>query len=124
MLALPTEIWGLIVSMLQSEDQRTCLFVSRMHHDLAFSNLFSHITVVFGLWAEDAEEARWGKDEHARMIRTENISRDILSAISSRPVLARVVRTLTVRARPLRYAEEIIVETRAYVKPSEDHNRR
>ena len=95
-----------------------------MHHDLAFSSLFSHLTVAFGLWTEDAEEARWGKDEHARMIRTENISRDILSAISSRPGLARVVRTLTVRARPLRYTEEIIVETRAYVKPSEVHNRR
>ena len=113
MLALPTEIWGLIVSMLQSEDQRTCLFVSRMHHDLAFSKLFSHLTVAFGLWTEDAEEARWGEDEQARMIRTENISRDLLSAISSSPGLARAVRALTVCARPLICTDEIIVKTSA-----------
>ncbi|KAI1787083.1 hypothetical protein LXA43DRAFT_896796 [Ganoderma leucocontextum] len=103
--SLPPEIWRFIIDLLPRRDHRTCLFLSKVHHDIAFSNMFSHVTVTFGLW-------RWRgipadqfniqpndeDDDYRRMVRRNGLTWDILRAISGRPDFAKVVREFTVRA--------------------------
>ncbi|KAI1787081.1 hypothetical protein LXA43DRAFT_736889 [Ganoderma leucocontextum] len=106
MSSLPPEIWGLVIDFLQHRDQRTCLFLSRVHHNVAFSHLFSHVTVTFGLWIWPREWTHTGqlinpsndRRNRQRMVRRNNITWEVLQAISFRPDFARVVREFTVLA--------------------------
>ncbi|KAI1787084.1 hypothetical protein LXA43DRAFT_737347 [Ganoderma leucocontextum] len=98
MSSLPPEIWGLVIDLLQHRDQRTCLFLSRVHHHIAFSNLFSHVTVTFGLWIWRSVPQSNDGGNRQRMVRRNNITWEVLQAISFRPDFARVVREFTVLA--------------------------
>ncbi|TBU21863.1 hypothetical protein BD311DRAFT_869709 [Dichomitus squalens] len=95
---LPPEVWGLIVDQLQAEDQRTCLFLSKLHHDFALKALFAHVTVYFGLWRMDDGGLMDSIEKLEEMRRRNNTTFDVLRHISLSPDFARLVRTLSVRA--------------------------
>jgi hypothetical protein len=62
---LPVEVWGMIIEYLPLYDQKSCLFVSRLFHDLAIRPIFSLIKVYLGwpFWNEDVvdDEVDWLK---------------------------------------------------------------
>ena len=103
MSSLPPELWGLVVNLLRQHDQITCLSVSKMHHDLALPNVFSHVKVKFGLWIwrpwkPDRKPIRPSSNEREHMARGHNTTLDFLRAIPSRPDLAKVIIRFTVYA--------------------------
>ena len=61
-MLLAAELWREIVGQLSAADQRTCLFVSRTHHDIAAAFLFSHIHITFGAGCEHSERLASAKD--------------------------------------------------------------
>ena len=102
MTRIPTEIWAHIVEFVPRADQRSCLFVSRMFHDLALSRLFAHVFVHFGLWTSQCD-GRYPSDsmtteEHEEMQRINSISWNVLRHISRNPSFASLVKKITVRA--------------------------
>ncbi|PIL26351.1 hypothetical protein GSI_12107 [Ganoderma sinense ZZ0214-1] len=52
---LPTELWYRIIQFLPTTHQKTCLSVSKMHHDIAVKYVFSHVIISLGLWRADDE---------------------------------------------------------------------
>ncbi|KAM5534144.1 hypothetical protein V8D89_012164 [Ganoderma adspersum] len=103
MSSLPPELWGLVINLLQQRDHITCLSVSKMHHDLAFPNVFSHVRVTFGLWIwrpwrRAGKRLRPSSNEREHMVRGNHITLDFLRAIPFRPDLAKVITRLTVYA--------------------------
>ncbi|KAM5534147.1 hypothetical protein V8D89_012167 [Ganoderma adspersum] len=105
-VALPTEIWTAILGLLARRDLKTCILLSRVHHDIAFSDLFSHVTVTFGPWIW-RESARAGQSIHSNdelncqcghLVRRNNYSWELLDAISCRLDFAKVIKEVTVRA--------------------------
>ena len=103
MSSLPPELWGLVINLLRQQDQITCLSVSKMHHDLALPNVFSHVKVKFGLWIwrpwkPDRKPIRPSSNEREHMARGHNTTLDFLRAIPSRPDLAKVITRFTIYA--------------------------
>lgn len=105
-VTLPTEIWAAVLGLLPRRDLKTCLLLSGVHHDIAFSDLFSHVTVTFGPWIW-RESARTSQSTHSNndldhqcehLVRRSNHSWDLLEAISRRSDFAKVIKEVTVRA--------------------------
>lgn len=114
--SLPTELWDLIVGLLPRRDQRTCLLLSRLHRDLAFPKLFSHITASFGMWIwrpwtpeEDPIYPLY--DDHiSRMTRLTNNTPDLLRAVPRHPALSKAVKGLNVQAHAWSGGDEMYEE--------------
>ncbi len=104
MQSLPPEIWSFIIDFLEHRDRRTCLLLSSAHHDIVFPKLFSHVTATFGMWLwkpwTPVEQPinPSDDDDDSRMVRLNNITRDILRAIPCRPGFAKAIQMFTVRA--------------------------
>ncbi|KAI9060346.1 hypothetical protein FKP32DRAFT_1595425 [Trametes sanguinea] len=97
---LPLELWRLIIEFAPAADQRACLFVSKSFHDIALYNLFSRVTIWFGLW-----KVQWpdfpdeGSEEEERLWTQRNIaSWEILRRIARDAAFAKIVKDLSVRA--------------------------
>ena len=102
MTRIPTELWAQIIEFLPRADQRTCLLVSRMFHDLAISHLFAQVFVHFGLWTPQCDSRFPGEsmttEEREEMQRINSISWNVLRHISRNPSFASLVKKITVRA--------------------------
>ncbi|KAI1783471.1 hypothetical protein LXA43DRAFT_1102495 [Ganoderma leucocontextum] len=97
MKALPPEIWALIVKEIEREDQKTCLALSKLHHELSTRALFAHVNVHFGLWIVDPS-VTWSEETAAELQLKNNVTWDILRHISLFPDFAKVVKKLIIRA--------------------------
>ena len=98
MRPLPPELWGLVIDRLDSEEQRTCLFVCKLLHDFALKALFAHITVYFCLWMMDYGALGIPDEKLEEMRRRNETTFDLLRHISLSPDFARLVKELSVRA--------------------------
>ncbi|EJF64849.1 hypothetical protein DICSQDRAFT_167001 [Dichomitus squalens LYAD-421 SS1] len=98
---MPAELWYPIIEMLPSVDQKTCLSVSEMFHDIALTYVFSHVSISLGLWRPfehiDDEEV-FTDDEKADLIRRADASYEVLRHIMRTPDFARKVKRVSVRA--------------------------
>ncbi|KAI0753836.1 hypothetical protein C8Q74DRAFT_1373762 [Fomes fomentarius] len=96
--SLPIELWRLIIGHLAHEDKKSCLLVSSQLHDVALSELFSHVTLYFGLWTS-AHEDNWNEEEkRAEMERLKKMTWEILRHVSCTPAFATIIKQLSVRA--------------------------
>lgn len=96
--SLPPEIWQLIVSLLDREDQKTWRTLSKFHHDSATRTLFAHINVYFGLWVQNHMPISRSHDVLSEVQLKNNVTWDILRHISLFPDFANVVKTISVKA--------------------------
>ncbi|KAI1796940.1 hypothetical protein LXA43DRAFT_495097 [Ganoderma leucocontextum] len=99
--SLPTELWYPIIYMLPSLDQKTCLSVSKIFHDIAATSVFSHVTISLGFWRPFEFESEYddlATEEKAAMKRQANTSYDVLRHIMRTPDFAKKVKKLSVRA--------------------------
>lgn len=100
-LRLPLEIWGLVVGLLPKEDQKTCLFAARVLGNVARARLFSHVTILFGLWRPFGAEH---KDDAAAAAYLNEIDRlstsswEIMRYIRRDAEFAKLIKKLSVRA--------------------------
>ncbi|RDX43342.1 hypothetical protein OH76DRAFT_1390660 [Lentinus brumalis] len=103
---LPPELWGMVVHDLSNADMRSFFCVSRLFHDLILPVLFSQVTVRYGLWRPDDEDAQGYQPlempvtmeemhelEHNQL----NIC-EVLLRIIRTPSFARLVKKLSIRA--------------------------
>ncbi|TBU24541.1 hypothetical protein BD311DRAFT_701857 [Dichomitus squalens] len=99
-IGLPTELWYRIIQALPSNDQRRCLSISRMLHDIAWEIVFSHITIRFGLWRDvsDPFSEEVSDDEQVEADKATRLSCELLRHIKQSPDLACIVMGMTVRA--------------------------
>ncbi|KAI0742233.1 hypothetical protein C8Q80DRAFT_1272944 [Daedaleopsis nitida] len=105
---LPYELWEQILHQLPRSDQRACLGVSKIVHDVALPLVFSRITVFFGCWqfANDPvalEYSTWSqqdRDAHKRNLNTT----DLLRHIVQEPEFAKLVKEMSVAAFAFPYA--------------------
>ena len=112
---LPPELWYRIIQVLPPRDQKTCLSVSKMHHDIAVKYVFSHIIITLGLWRRDDEmDPMWDMNlapTPVQIIESKRLARAnyaLLRHIMRTPDFARNVKKLTVRAYSL--FEEVPME--------------
>jgi len=91
---LPAETWSAIIEFLPLSQQRPCLFVSRLHHDLAIRFLFSVVKVHF--ISESLEETFGCGHNVAPSLMAR--SWEILDYIAHEPNFAKVVKTVVVYA--------------------------
>ena len=105
---LPTELWYRVIQSLPIKDQKTCLSVSKMHHDIAQKYVFSHVIITLGLWRKDDEimrEIDFGlapdTDEVTKASRVAKRNYALLRHIARTPEFAQLVKKLTVRAYSL-----------------------
>jgi hypothetical protein len=85
---LPIEIWRAVLELLPLSQQRKCLFVSRLHHDLAIQLLFSVVKLdILGMNVISDEK------DVALMSR----SWEILDHITRTPKFANVVKKMAIR---------------------------
>lgn len=95
--SLPIELWRLIIGHLAHEDKKSCILVSSQLHDVALSELFSHVTLYFGLWTSGHDN--WSEEEYrAEMERLNKITWEILRHVSCTPTFATIIKQLSVRA--------------------------
>ena len=94
---LPVELWDLVVCTASRTEQRTCLFVSKLFHDLALPSVCGHLTLHYGIPLPDddiyvvaSEERRQKYDVQFRR------NQEILNHIASVPLFAQAVRELVV----------------------------
>ncbi|TBU24542.1 hypothetical protein BD311DRAFT_799355 [Dichomitus squalens] len=114
---LPTELWYRTIQFLPTQDQRTCLSVSKLHHDIAQKYVFSHIIITLGLWRRD-DDISHGIDfgltpapiEVAEASRLAKLNYALLRHITRTPEFARLVKKLTVRAYSLFEESPLIYE--------------
>lgn len=100
--ALPYELWELIIRELPRSDQRTCLLVSRITHDVARPFIFSRLMIFFGKWefATDPTDLGYTTWSHRDVdaARHNWTSMDLLRHITRTPEFADLVREVTVAA--------------------------
>ncbi|CDO76664.1 hypothetical protein BN946_scf184752.g2 [Trametes cinnabarina] len=105
---LPVELWRLIIEDLPSADQRSCLLVSKLFHDVALGHVFSRVTIWFGHWTTQWQglppDMNFAPDEEDELlfIRRNHASYELLRRISRDAAFARLVKDLSIRA----YASE------------------
>ena len=105
-MIFPAELWHGVIGQLPTADQRTCLSVSRMHHDIAMTFLFSHVHITLGAWCESlrsfASTEVLGdtvdEDLEHTYLRTARITSQIIQYIVQEPAFASKIRRLSVRA--------------------------
>ncbi|KAH9900731.1 hypothetical protein C8Q73DRAFT_215959 [Cubamyces lactineus] len=99
---LPLDIWRHVIEILPRADQRSCLFVSRDLHQIAFSQVFSRVTICFGLyqarWLTDDENDKWDEFDYEEWERQNDASYESLRQIMQDPAFALTIRELSVRA--------------------------
>ncbi|TFK88957.1 hypothetical protein K466DRAFT_519873 [Polyporus arcularius HHB13444] len=107
---LPPELWAMVIHQLSKDDQRNLLFVSTFFHDLALSDVFSHVTIRFGLWRPDASDYNvvtddadtppppMTEDQRAETALVNLHACEILHHIARTPRFARVIKKLSIRA--------------------------
>ncbi|KAI1787082.1 hypothetical protein LXA43DRAFT_1098578 [Ganoderma leucocontextum] len=106
---LPTELWYRVIQSLSPRDQKTCLSVCKMHHDITIKYVFSHLIITLGLWRMDDDmESMWDINlarTAVQVIESKRVARvnyALLRHIGMRnPDFARNVKKLTVRAYSL-----------------------
>ncbi|RPD53285.1 hypothetical protein L226DRAFT_511375 [Lentinus tigrinus ALCF2SS1-7] len=104
---LPPELWRIAVHYLSDEDIRSLSLVSSSLRELVLADLFSHVTVCFGLWqseasdryvvGEEADTVMMGDDE-SELERLNVKACEILHHIARTPSFARVIKKFSVRA--------------------------
>jgi hypothetical protein len=99
---IPTEIWSAIIERLPTSEQKTCLSVSRLHHDLAVRFLFSIIKIYF-----TRELSGLLEEEETRLM---SHSWEILDHITHKRHFANAVKKIVVIA--LSVETEMIFERR------------
>ena len=94
---LPVELWDLVVCTASRTEQRTCLFVSKLFHDLALPSVFGHLTLHYGIplpedgfYSLPSGERRQKYDIQFRR------NQEILNHIASVPLFAQAIRELVV----------------------------
>ncbi|EIW57055.1 uncharacterized protein TRAVEDRAFT_49867 [Trametes versicolor FP-101664 SS1] len=100
-LRLPLEIWGLVVELLPKEDQKTCLFASRVLGNVARARLFSHVTILFGLWRPFGAEHKDDAAAAAYLNEIDQLSTsswEIMRYIRRDAEFAKLIKKLSVRA--------------------------
>jgi hypothetical protein len=81
--------------MSSEADQRSLLFVSRLHHGVALEALFRLVKLYFGLW--ESLRPHNPRQECLQRSSANNVrSEELLNAIANDPVFARVVKELWV----------------------------
>ncbi|KAI0753826.1 hypothetical protein C8Q74DRAFT_1222358 [Fomes fomentarius] len=96
--SLPIELWRLIIGHLAHEDKKSCLLVSSQLHDVALSELFSHVTLYLGLWTTRGHKDNWNEGERAEMERLKKTTWEVLRHVSCTPAFATIIKQLSVRA--------------------------
>ena len=57
---LPTELWYRVTQFLPTNVHKTCLSVSKMHHDIVQQYVFEHVIITLELW--EGDEAHFHKE--------------------------------------------------------------
>ena len=96
--SLPTELWFQVIRQLPSRDQKSCLSVSKVLHDISQTFVFSHIIVRFGLWRNTKPNEDWTDEQKAEAARATRLSLELLQHVTRTPDLVRAVTRITVRA--------------------------
>lgn len=105
-MSLPAELWHEVIRRLSTQDQKTCLSVSRTHHDIAIRSLFSHLHITFGVWyphgrgSATARGIQYHTDqqEEGMKQRSTRIRDEILQHIQRTPRFANMVKKVSVLA--------------------------
>ena len=96
--SLPNELWSQVIQQLPSHEQRACLSVSKLLHDISQQFVFSHVIVRFGLWRKTKPNEDWTDEQKAEADYATRLSLELLKHIISSQELARMVTKVTVRA--------------------------
>ncbi|PCH39984.1 hypothetical protein WOLCODRAFT_162004 [Wolfiporia cocos MD-104 SS10] len=97
---MPPELWALAIQQLSHDDQRSCLGVSRMFHELAAKSLFSTVHLFLGIWETCRGPYSFDDElEYSKLYRMRSTrSCEILLHIIASPHFAAFVKTLYIHA--------------------------
>ncbi|KAM5534151.1 hypothetical protein V8D89_012171 [Ganoderma adspersum] len=105
-MSFPAELWYEVIRQVSRQDQKTCLSVSKAHHDIAIRSLFSHLRITFGAWyphgrgSATARGIHYYPDEQDEAMKRRNarIRGEILQHIRRTPHFANIVKKVSILA--------------------------
>ncbi len=105
---LPPELWSRIIEQLPPLERQACLSVSRMFHHISMPLVFSHVHITYGIPSDckllskivnPHDSPPLGKANiRTERARAAKATSEFLQYVAATPELARMVKTLSVRA--------------------------